>query len=98
MGFVRVHFIPYVQELGFSHVVNASANFTMALLGIVGALLAGTVSVRLGRRRTTSVTYALRGGAYVGLIGLALWPTPLALYASIILMGFSWSSTIMAAN
>ena len=94
MGFVRVHFIPYIQELGFSYVMNASANFTMALLGIVGALLAGTISDRLGRRRPMSVTYALRGGAYVGLMGLALWPSPLVLYASIILMGLSWSSTI----
>jgi MFS family permease len=94
MGFVRVHFIPYVQELGFSHLMNASANFIMALLGIVGALLAGGISDRLGRRRPMSVTYALRGAAYVGFIGLALWPNPLVLYASIIAMGLSWSSTI----
>jgi MFS family permease len=94
MGFVRVHFIPYVQELGFSYLMNASANFTMALLGIIGALLAGGISDRLGRRRPMSVTYALRGAAYVGLMGLALWPTPLVLYASIMAMGLSWSSTI----
>jgi MFS family permease len=94
MGFVRVHFIPYVQELGFSHLMNASANFAMALLGIVGALLAGGISDRLGRRRPMSVTYALRGAAYVGLMGLALWPTPLVLYVSIMAMGLSWSSTI----
>jgi MFS family permease len=94
MGFVRVHFIPYVQELGFSHVMNAGANFVMALLGIVGALLAGGISDRLGRRRPMGVTYALRGAAYVGLMGLALWPTPLVLYMSIMAMGLSWSSTI----
>jgi MFS family permease len=94
MGFVRVHFIPYVQELGFSHLMNASANFAMALLGIVGALLAGGISDRLGRRRPMGVTYALRGAAYVGLMGLALWPTPPVLYASIMAMGLSWSSTI----
>jgi MFS family permease len=94
MGFVRVHFIPYVQELGFSHLMNASANFSMALLGIAGALLAGAISDRLGRRRPMGVTYALRGAAYVGLMGLALWPTPLVLYASIMAMGLSWSSTI----
>jgi MFS family permease len=94
MGFVRVHFIPYVQELGFSHLMNASANFSMALLGIAGALLAGAISDRLGRRRPMGVTYALRGAAYVGLMGLALWPTPVVLYASITCMGLSWSSTI----
>ena len=94
MGFVRVHFIPYIQELGFSHLMNASTNFSMALLGIVGALLAGGISDRLGRRRLMSVTCALRGAAYVGFMGLALWPTPLVLYASIIAMGLSWSSTI----
>ena len=94
MGFVRVHFIPYIREHRFSYVMNASANFTMAFLGIVGALLAGAIFDSLGRRRPMSVTYALRGGAYVGLMGLALWPTPLVLYASSILMGLSWSSTI----
>jgi hypothetical protein len=30
MGFVRVHFIPYVRELGFSHLMNASANFSVS--------------------------------------------------------------------
>ena len=94
MGFVRVHFIPYIQELGFSHLMNASTNFSMALLGIVGALLAGGISDCLGRRRLMSVTCALRGAAYVGFMGLALWPTPLVLYVNIIAMGLSWSSTI----
>ena len=94
MGFVRVHFIPYVRELGFSHLMNASANFTLALLGIIGALLAGGISDRLGRRRPMSVTFALRGASYLGLMALALWPTPLVLYASIVVLGLSWSSTI----
>ena len=94
MGFVRVHFIPYVRDLGFSHLANASANFSMALLGIIGALLAGGISDRLGRRRPMSVTFAWRGGAYLGLLALARWPTPLVLYASIVLLGLSWSSTI----
>src|SRR5712691_3571974 len=94
MGFVRVHFIPYVRELGFSHLMNASANFTMALLGIVGALLAGSISDRMGRRRPMSLTFAFRGAAYLGLMALALWPTPLVLYGAIVLMGLSWSSTI----
>jgi len=94
MGFVRVHLIPYVHELGFSHLMNASANFTMALLGIVGALLAGLISDRMGRRRPMSLTFAFRGAAYLGLMALALWPTPLVLYGSIVLMGLSWSSTI----
>jgi hypothetical protein len=26
MGFVRVHFIPYVRELGFSHLINGDGN------------------------------------------------------------------------
>src|SRR6266511_5790377 len=98
MGFVRVHFIPYVQELGFSHLMNASANFSMALLGIIGALLAGGISDRLGRRRPMSATFALRGAAYVGLMGLALWPTPLVLYASITFMGLSWTCPMPRAS
>jgi MFS family permease len=69
-------------------------HFSMALLGIIGALLAGGISDRLGRRRPMSATFALRGAAYVGLLGLGLWPTPLVLSAAITCMGLSWSSTI----
>jgi hypothetical protein len=58
MGFVRVHFIPCVQELGFPNLLDASANFTMALLGVIGGLLAGGISDRPGRHRPMSLPYA----------------------------------------
>jgi MFS family permease len=87
MGFVRVHLIPYVRDRGFSHLINASADFAMAFLGIAGALLAGGLSDRWGRRRPMSVTFAARGAAYIGLMALALWPTPFVLYTAITFMG-----------
>ena len=94
MGFVRVHLIPYVHELGFSHVMNASANFTMALPGHRRGVAGGRDLRPLGTASPHECHVCCAGGAYVGLMGLALWPTPLVLYTAIILMGLSWSSTI----
>ena len=51
MGFVHVHLIPYVHDVGFTHLTNAGAQFMLALVSIAGALLTGRVSDRIGRRR-----------------------------------------------
>jgi MFS family permease len=94
MGFVQVHLIAHVSDLGFAHVTNASEQFILALLSIGGALLAGSVSDRIGRRRPMSMAFAGRGLAYLVLVLLAGWRTPVILYAAVILMGLSWTSTI----
>jgi MFS family permease len=93
MGFVQVHLIPHVRDLGFTYITNAGAQFVLALTSIVGALLAGSFSDRIGRRRPLSMTFVWRGLAYVVLACLTLWRTPLLLYAAVILMGLSWNST-----
>lgn len=93
MGFVQVHLIAHVRDLGFTHFTNAGAQFVLALTSIAGALLAGGVSDRVGRRRPLSVTFLWRGTAYVVLVLLMLWRTPLLLYVAVVLMGLSWNST-----
>ena len=49
MGFVHVHLIPYVHDIGFTHVTNANAQFLLALISILGALATGRLSDRVGR-------------------------------------------------
>ena len=93
MGFVHVHLIAHVQDMGFTHFTNASAQFILALVSIMGALLAGKISDRIGRRRPMFVTFIWRGLAYFLLILLGLWHTPVLLYAAVICMGLSWTST-----
>lgn len=41
-----------------------------------------------------SLTFFWRGLAYFGFLLLALWQIPLLLYAAVICMGLSWSSTV----
>lgn len=94
MGFVHVHLIPYVHDLGFTYLSNAGAQFILALVSIVGALLTGRLSDRIGRRRPMSVTFTWRGLAYFLLLLLGLWQSTLLLYAAVICMGLSWSSTV----
>lgn len=94
MGFVQVHLIPHVHDLGFAQFTNASAQFMLALVSILGALLAGSMSDRIGRRRPMSLTFTGRGLAYLVLLLLVRWPTPLVLYTAVALMGLAWSSTI----
>ena len=94
MGFVQVHLIPHVRDAGFTHLTNASAQFILALGGLAGALLAGSMSDRVGRRRPLALTFVCRGLAYLALLVLGVWRTPLVLYTAVILMGLSWSSTI----
>ncbi len=94
MGFVHVHLIPYVHDVGFTHLTNASAQFILALVSIAAALMTGRLSDRVGRRRPMSLTFSWRGLAYFGFMLLALWQSPILLYAAVICMGLSWSSTV----
>ncbi len=94
MGFVHVHLIPHVHDAGFASFTNATAQFVLALVSIIGALLTGRVSDRVGRRRPMSLTFSWRGLAYLLLLLLGVWHTPLLLYAAVICMGLSWSSTV----
>lgn len=94
MGFVHVHLIPYVHDVGFTHMTNASAQFLLALVSIAAALMTGRVSDRIGRRRPMSLTFSWRGLAYLCFMMLVLWPSPILLYAAVICMGLSWSSTV----
>ena len=94
MGFVHVHLIPYVHDMGFTHITNAGAQFILALVSIAGALLTGRISDRIGRRMPMSVTFSWRGLAYFLLILLGLWKSTWLLYAAVICMGLSWSSTV----
>ena len=94
MGFVHVHLIPYVHDVGFTHMTNAGAQFMLALVSIAGALLTGRISDRIGRRTPMAVTFTWRGLAYVLLALLGLWKSAWLLYAAVICMGLSWSSTV----
>jgi MFS family permease len=94
MGFVQAHFIAYATDLGFGRVLAGSAMGLMGGFSIAGALLMGAVSDKIGRPLPLGITYGWRGLGYALLVLLSVLPHPVLLYASVLFLGFSWSSTV----
>jgi MFS family permease len=85
-----VHLIPFATDRGFSPEAAAKAFGLMATLSVVGSLLSGALSDRVGRKNVLALAYLLRGGAFALLL---LWQHALALYAFAIIGGLSWLAT-----
>ena len=85
-----VHLIPFATDRGFSPEAAAKAFGLMATLSVVGSLLSGALSDRVGRKNILALAYLLRGGAFALLL---LWRHELALYVFAIIGGLSWLAT-----
>jgi len=85
-----MHFIPFATDHGYEQADAVVAQGTMALVIFFGALLAGLVSDRIGRKNVLGLAYALRAVAFATLL---LWHHWLALYVFAILGGLSWLAT-----
>ena len=84
------HLIPFATDRGFS---NATAVATFSLLvasSAVGALIAGAISDRIGRKNVLALAYFVRALAFVVLLG---WRQEVALYVFAVLGGLSWLAT-----
>ena len=84
------HLIPFATDRGFS---NATAVTTFSLLvacSAVGALVAGAISDRIGRKNVLALAYFVRALAFVVLLG---WRQEVALYVFAVLGGLSWLAT-----
>ncbi len=81
------HLIPFATDRGFSAETAASAYGVLSVFSALGALLAGAVSDRLGRKNVLSLTYLVRGLAFAVLL---FWRHDLALYVFAVLAGISW--------
>lgn len=84
------HLIPFATDRGFS---NATAVATFSLLvafSAVGALVAGAISDRIGRKNVLALAYFMRALAFVVLLG---WRQEVALYVFAVLGGLSWLAT-----
>ena len=60
-----VHLIPFATDRGFSPQTAAKAFGLMAILSVVGSLLSGVLSDRVGRKNVLALAYLVRGrGVY----------------------------------
>jgi MFS family permease len=84
------HLIPFATDRGFS---NATAVATFSLLvasSAVGALVAGAISDRIGRKNVLALAYFVRALAFIVLLS---WRQEVALYVFAVLGGISWLAT-----
>ena len=87
---LSVHFVPYAIERGISPITAAVAFGLMAGLSVFGAIGAGMIADRFGRKNLLALVYFMRGTAFVLLL---LIPGDMALWAFAIVAGFSWWAT-----
>jgi MFS family permease len=85
-----VHLIPFATDRGFSPQSAAKAFGLMAILSVVGSLLSGVLSDRVGRKNVLALAYVTRAAAFTLLL---LWHHELALYVFAVLGGLSWLAT-----
>jgi MFS family permease len=85
-----VHLIPFATDRGFSPQSAAKAFGLMAMVSVVGSLLSGVLSDRVGRKNVLALAYGTRAVAFMLLL---LWRHELALYVFAVLGGLSWLAT-----
>jgi MFS family permease len=85
-----VHLIPFATDRGFSPASAAKAFGIMAIVSVVGSLLSGVLSDRVGRKNILALAYLIRAVAFAVLL---LWHHEAALYVFAVLGGISWLAT-----
>ena len=90
-GLVGTHAVPYAIEHGVAEMAAASALGLMGAVNTLGAIAAGYVSDRYGRRNPLAITYFLRG---LSLLWLLVVQDTVALHIFAILFGLSYIATV----
>ena len=107
VGIISVHFVPYAQEqIGISATRAAFIFGVLTGLNVLGAIGGGWLADRFGRKNVLGTVYAVRGIAYLVLIGglIAVQqsisvpifgvPGEASLWIFAILAGFSWIASV----
>lgn len=90
MGFAQAHFLPFATDMDFDPMTSSLALGLVGAFAMVGSLTTGALADRYGRRQLLSLTYLLRGVAF--LLLLAVHSEPL-LFVAVFVLGLSWTST-----
>ena len=94
---LSVHFVPYAIDRGVTPTMAATI-FGVGL-NVFGALGAGLLADRFGRKNLLALVYFLRGSGYMilllpGLFGMTLLSGNLGLWLFALVTGFSWWATL----
>src|ERR1700730_7889507 len=92
-----VHLVPMARGLGVPPLLAATLVSAIGGAALIGRLVMGGASDRIGRRGALAIALALQAGAFVG---VAQAHTPPALYARSLVFGFAYgaASTLFPAT
>ncbi len=90
MSFASVHFIAYASDMGMDNTMAADALGLSGAFSIIGALIMGKWSDRIGRRIPLGVTYSLRALSFLVLL---FANNDFTLFLFAVILGLSWTST-----
>ena len=86
-----IHTIPYATDLGFDFQTAAWAVSFSGFFNVIGTLLAGVISDRMGRKNILGITYFVRGLSFVIFL---LWQNLFTLYLFAAVIGLSYFATV----
>ena len=84
-----VHLVPFARDLGHAPLVAATAVSVLGAGAVLGRLVMGTLSDRLGRRTTLGLGMTLQAAAF---IAFTVAHDMVPLYAAAILFGFAYGT------
>lgn len=84
------HFIPFATDRGFTNEKAAFVFGMLSVFAVIGGVLSGAISDRLGRKNVMGLAYAVRGISFALLL---FWRHELALYTFAVVAGLSWLAT-----
>lgn len=88
---VTTHFVAFVTDRGISPGVAAMALGLLGGVNMIGLLLAGSISDRVGRKTPLAVIYVVRAVAFAFLL---MADTPWMFYAFALVAGLAWFSSV----
>jgi MFS family permease len=84
-----VHLVPFARDLGHPPLAAATAISALGAGALVGRLVMGWISDRLGRRLTIAISMLLQAAAFLAFTAARDLP---ALYATAFLFGYSYGA------
>ncbi len=84
-----VHLVPFTRDLGYSPLVGAWSVSTLGAAAVVGRLVMGPLSDRIGRRPTLAIAMVLQAVAFGGFATAQALP---ALFVSAAAFGYSYGT------
>lgn len=90
MSFASVHFVAFASDMGMGEMVAGEVLGLSGAFSIIGAIIMGKWSDRIGRRIPLGVTYTLRALSFIILLFANNEAT---LFFFAVILGLSWTST-----